>query len=477
MPRNVMMPIFDFLGFITVIVIFALSGLWRASRVKTSIAYLLADRHTGLFALIATLVMTELNTSTLISFSSAGFFAGDWAIMLPMVFLIGLSFYAITVAKKYREQNALSIAEIFHKKYGPSYARAVSICLICAMIGFSSTYVRSLTIFFMPLWHLNSWILSTILVGAVVGFTLRGGLISIIRSDIMSFLLVLIFLPLIFYWTYNFNESVPVSPLAFTEGRKLLPPNFIVSLIVLTSFTYILAPWYGQKIFSAKNAKIAYWSVAISAVFIFVLYGLMVLACSVLQKKGIELRSPESALPFILANVVPIGARGLAYGLIFCIGATTLAGVWSAMTSMIMSDFFYLRDSSLKQPITITLGFAFISLVLANTLVDNVFNKLILANIPVFALSFALLAAFYWPRVTLVGAYASTIIGLFWGIFCYLYFGEVGNYTVYWAFIGLPLIFLSGAGISLLTQNSNRWVSQRLAKSSECKIAKAQRNL
>jgi len=445
-----MMPVFDFLGFLAIIGIFALSGMWRANRVKTAIAYILADRHTGLFALIATLVMTELNTSTLISFSSAGYFAGDWAITLPLVFLIGLSFYALTVAKKYREFNAVSVAEVFYKKYGSAYGRAVSICLICAMVGFSSTYIRSLTIFFAPLLHINSWLLSTILITAVVLFTLRGGLISIIRSDMVSFLLVLFFLPLIFYWTVNFNESVPVQPISIIEGRKLLTPDFVISLIVLTSFTYILAPWYGQKIFSAKNAKIAYWAVALSSVFIFALYGLMVLACSVLQKKGIELKSAENALPFILANVIPVGARGIAYGLIFCIGATTLAGVWSAMTSMVMSDFFILPNSNIKKPIVITLTFAFISLILANTLVDNVFNKLVLANIPVFALSFALLAAFYWPRVTIIGAYASTIVGLAWGIFCYWYFGEQGNYTVYWAFYGLPLIFLSGAGFSLL---------------------------
>lgn len=452
------MPVFDFLGFLLVIALFALSGIWQASKVKTKEAYLIANRHTGLFALVATLVMTELNTSTLISFSSAGFFAGDWALTLPLVFLVGLTFYAITVAKKYREFNAMSVAEVFLKKYGCTYARAVSLCLITAMIGFSSTYVRSLTLFFAPLLRINFWLLSFIMVAAVVVFTIRGGLISVIRSDIMSFILVLIFFPFIFYWTLNFNESIPVTPISLSVGREMLPPNFVLSLIILTSFTYILAPWYGQKIFSAKNAKVAYWSVAISAVFVFALYGIMVLACSVLQRKGIELKSAENALPFILSNIVPIGARGLAYGLIFCIAATTLAGVWSAMTTMVMSDFFLPQASGIKQPIIITLIVAFLSFFFANVLVDNVFNKLILANIPVFALSFALLAAFYWPRVTLAGAYASTITGLLWGIFCFVYFGEKGGYTIYWAFVGLPLVFGMGAGVSMLKHDARPFI-------------------
>lgn len=457
-----MTPALDFFGFLAVIAVFGISSIWRASRVKTAFSYILADRHIGLFALVATLVMTELNTSTLISFSSQGFFAGDWAITLPLVFLIGLAFYAITVARKYREHNAISIADIFLKKYGSGYARSVSLCLIIAMVGFSSTYVRSLTLFFAPLLRLDSWVLSLLLITTVVIFTLRGGLISVIRSDVMSFLMVLIFLPLVFYWTSNFSESLPTKAISFAEGRQLLPPNFILSLIILTSFTYILAPWYGQKIFSAKNAKIAYWSVALSSIFVFLFYGLMVLSCSILQKKGIDLKSAETALPFIFSNVIPVGARGLAYGLVFCIGATTLAGVWSAMTSMVMSDFFKLPNSSIKKPIFITLLFAIISFILANTLIDNVFNKLILANIPVFALSFALLAAFYWPSVTLSGAYASTIVGIFWGIFCYLYFGEEGNYTVYWSFIGLPLIFITGFSTSIMDRS---WQKFALRKS------------
>ena len=254
---------------------------------------------------------------------------------------------------------------------------------------------------------------------------------------------------MVFYWTLHFEESIPVPAISFAAGRQVLTPNFVLSLIILTSSTYILAPWYGQKILSAKNAKVAYWSVAICAVFVFAFYGLMVLSCSLLQKKGIELRSPESALPFILSNVVPIGARGIGYAFIFCIAATTLAGAFSAIVTMIMSDFFIPGNFSIKQPIIIYLVIASISYLLANTLVHNIFNTLIVANIPIFALSFGLLAAFYWPRVTPVGAYASTVVGLLWGFFCYAYFGIEGNYTIYWIFLGLPLVFGSGIVVSL----------------------------
>jgi len=443
------MPVFDFLGFLLVIALFAVGGMWQAGKVKTQSAYLIANRHTGLFALVATLVVSELNTSTLLAFSSAGFFAGDWALTLPFVLLVGLTFYSLTVAKKYREFNVLSVAEVFLKKYGSAYARVVSVCLIIAMLGFCSTYVRSFALFFAPLLRINIWLLSLIMIAAVLTFTLRGGLKSIIRSDIIIFVVALFFLPLVFYWTLNFNESIPVPAISFTEGRQALTPNFVLSLIILTSSTYILAPWYGQKILSAKNAKVAYLSMAICAVFVFALYGLLVLSCSILQKKGVELTSPENALPFILSNVVPIGARGIGYALIFCIAATTLAGAYNAIATIIMSDFFMPRCFNIKQPIIITLTIASISYVLSNMLVGNIFDTIIFVNIPIFALSFALLAAFYWPPVTSAGAFSSTVVGLLWGLFCYNYFGVEGHYIIYWIFFGLPLVFGCGISVSL----------------------------
>ena len=96
------------------------------------------------------------------------------------------------------------------------------------------------------------------------------------------------------------------------------------------------------------------------------------------------------------------------------------------------------------------MSFAICSFLLANLLVDRVFDKLILANIPVAALSFALLAGFYWKKANRYGALASMIVGWAVGIMTYLYFGEAGGYIWYWVMIGIPTIFISGVVFSLV---------------------------
>jgi solute:Na+ symporter, SSS family len=138
-------------------------GISRVSLTESS--YLVANRDTGLFALTATLVMTELNTATLISFAALGYAAGLWALILPTIFLIALLFYAFTVAKKWKAFNGLSVAAFFSKRYGKDVGKIASLTLLVSMVGFSATYIKSLVVLFNPMFpQLSEWAISALLV-------------------------------------------------------------------------------------------------------------------------------------------------------------------------------------------------------------------------------------------------------------------------------------------------------------------------
>ena len=389
------------------------SGLRKSQKVQTEESYLLANRKTSFFALTATLVMTELNTATLLSFSSMGYLVGLRALWLPVIFLVGLLFYAASVAKKWKEYNGVSVAGFFSERFGRGIGVVTSLSLFVAMLGFSATYVKSLCLLFVPLFpSLNMWILSSIFTALVLVMMARGGLVAIIRTDVVSFFAVIVFFPMLFYFT---NQSGGQMPVISALDAAILPPRFILSLIILTMFTYILAPWYGQKIFAARCQKTAVASVALAAVLVFFLYGLAVCTAAWVKGKGIVLESAELALPVALGQMVPRGFRGLGYGVLFAVSATTLSGVWSAMCTLLVGDFFRKGAKSYHRSMTLMVVCGIGSLFMANILVDRVFDKLILANIPVAALSFALLGGFYWPRVSQVGVYVSMVVGWFAG--------------------------------------------------------------
>jgi Na+/proline symporter len=426
--------------FIAILALFSMIGIAKNRKIQSEESYLFAERKCGLFGLTCTLIMTELNTATLLAFAGLGYIVGLRALFLPLIFLIGLIFYGLSVAKKYKELNASSVTALLRERYGKPFAQLASIFLIGSMMGFTATYVKSVTLIFCPVFPMwNGWILSGYLVLIILLMTLRGGLIAIIRTDITSFLLICLIFPLFLFYTKREAGTSEIQSLP-----DLLPYRFIISLVILTMFTYILAPWYGQKIFSAKSKRVAFSAVILAAIFVFIFYGVGVLSTAYLKASGIVISSPDMAIPEIINLYFPVGLKGVAYATLFMISGTTLAGVWSAMSSMIITDFGR-SSTNYRQGLLMTLLFAATSYVLGNTLVDKILDKLILANIPVAALSFALLAGFYWKKASTTGAVLSSTIGFSWGLFSFLYFGEEGLYTWYWALWGIPLIF--GAGI------------------------------
>jgi len=190
--------------FLAFILLLIGSGLYRARGVNSEGAYLLAGRNAGFLSLTATLVMTEFNTATLISFASMGYLVGLRALLLPLIFLIGLLFYALTVAKKWKSYNGLSVASFFSERYGRDIGLFASSTLLIAMAGFSGVYVKSLCMLFAPHFPgVSPWLLSAGLVALVLLMTWRGGLVSIIRSDLLSGIVILAFFPVLAFFAAN----------------------------------------------------------------------------------------------------------------------------------------------------------------------------------------------------------------------------------------------------------------------------------
>ncbi|HUX80382.1 MAG TPA: hypothetical protein VMW10_11680, partial [Alphaproteobacteria bacterium] len=218
----------DWLIFFIFLSLLSFIGIAKVKNIKNEEQYLLAGRKTGFIALTATLVMTEFNTGTLLAFSGMGYAAQWWALTLPFIFLIGLMFYAMTVAKKWKEFNGLSVAHYFTERYGKNIGLITAAILFLAMVGFSSTYIKSLSMLFLPLFPgLNAWGLSGILTSIVLLMTLKGGLISIIRTDIISFIAVLIFLPILLYFSWDLDASGIEASLSISESLQILPPGFV----------------------------------------------------------------------------------------------------------------------------------------------------------------------------------------------------------------------------------------------------------
>jgi Na+/proline symporter len=335
--------------------------------------------------------------------------------------------------------------------------------LLLAMTGFCATYVKSLGLIFQPVAApLPFWLLTALLTTVVLAVVLPGGLVSVVRSDVVSFIVTLALLPVLLAIGSMRSgqmgglasvfppDQLTVAPLA-QWTHPALPFWFVTSLIVLTCFTYIAAPWYGQKMFAAKNEHTAFMAVAISAVLVFMLYGSMVLAAAHLRVLQPQIPDPQLAVPTMIVQWLPPAVRGTGMAVLFAAALTTLSGVWSAMAAMVAADFHWAAGRHLGAQRGLLIAFAVLSWLGAVFLVDDILNRLILANVPVAGLAFALLAGFHWRRATTAAAWASTVVGAAWGAGTFIVVGESGGYTWAWSIYGIPLIFATGVAVSLTT--------------------------
>lgn len=458
----------DLLGFAGFLALLAWVSRRRAASARE---FLVAGRSVDLFPLTATLVMTEFNTSTLLAFSAAGYRAGPMALALPLVFLIGLAFYTATVARPWKRFNRLSVAELFTERYSPALGRFAALMLLAAMTGFCATYVKSLALLFQPLVpNVPFPLLTSVCTAVVVAVVLPGGLLSVVRSDVASFVVTIVLLPALLVIGIMTSGSSGGLAAAFPHDQlavdpigqwshPALPFRFVTTLVVLTCFTYIAAPWYGQKIFAARDERTAFAAAGWSAVLVFLLYGSALLAAAHFRVVEPDLPDPQLAVPQMVLTWLPAGTRGVGLAVLFAAALTTLGGVWSAMAAMVAADFGWATAGRIGTQRAVLIAGAFTSWLGGTFLVDDILNRLILANIPVAALAFALLAGFYWKGATTAGAWASVIVGVAWGTGSFLVVGEEGGYTWPWAIYGIPLIFATGIAVSLMTPTSARRIA------------------
>ena len=251
-----MTTVFDVTGFVMILIVLAISARHRS---RGDDDYLVAGRRLTLFPLIATLVMTEFNTSTLLAFAAAGYRAGPMALALPLVFLVGLLFYTVTVARAWKRFDRLSVAELFAARYSQTLGRAASVLLLAAMTGFGATYVKSMVLLFAPFVpDVPPAVVGGALTIVVLAVTIPGGLVSVVRSDVAGFVLTLALVPALVALGVSHSASagglaavfdasqLTVAPMAQWQ-HPALPFRFVATLIALTCVTYIAAPGTARR--------------------------------------------------------------------------------------------------------------------------------------------------------------------------------------------------------------------------------------
>lgn len=237
------------------LIIFAASSIWLGKRAatgqKTNEEYFLMGRKLGLFALMMTLLATQVGGGALMGAAEEAYTQG-WAVLFyPLGMVLGLCVLGLGYGGKMRKLNLTTVPEIFEKIYHSTFLRQLAALLSIASIYFiligQAIAARK---FFVSIdfggnhLFIGFWIV-------LVAYTAMGGLRAVVSTDMMQASFILFTLALAFCFSASPPSPSFVENLAFKE----LGATPWLSWLLLPLFFMLIEQDMGQRCFAAKKPR------------------------------------------------------------------------------------------------------------------------------------------------------------------------------------------------------------------------------
>lgn len=506
----------DYLIVVIYILFILIYGIFKARNVKHADDFLVAGRSLGLFVLTGTLVMTELNTATAIGWSAFGYRAGLWSLILLLCFAFGLGSYTLLVAKRWKRLDAVSIAEMAQARFGSRMRALVAFLTISSLCVFGPGYLKAASMVFSigigdyQMQYIG-WT-TTVLCLIVLAFTLAGGLVSVVWTDTASMIITLITLPILFGVCYvkgggmvGLTETFGAQYATLNPAGKwndaFVPGTFVVAIYMLLFLIYCQAPWYGQRMFAAKNPRTAYLAMIFATVLIIIGYALY-LGSAAFARAGFE-RAGLPPLPFVdqekaiaiaIVQWMPMFFKGLMLSMIFAVCQTTLSSIWNTNVSMIVQDVYKAHinpQASDRQMLSVS---RWVTILVAGLTVllalkgERIIDYLFFANVFQISIFFLTLGGFLFWGVTHKATWIVTFISILVGFWVYLgketadgiqtvylfgiklYSGPVGGEP--WLYVlcvyVMPVVCVVGALLCLLLKDDKEDIATKVRFFERC---------
>ena len=118
--------------------------------------------------------------------------------LVPCIFLVGFAFYTVLVAKKWKRVNAVSTAEMFGQRYSRGMQLFASAIDVFTLLILCSCYLKAAAVVFETAFGASLTTTIVVVCTVVLGFTLAGGLVSVVWTDLASFVVTVVTLPILF---------------------------------------------------------------------------------------------------------------------------------------------------------------------------------------------------------------------------------------------------------------------------------------
>ena len=414
-------------------------GLWAARRVHNSRDYVVAGRSLPLYMSFALVFATWFGAETVLGVSATFLQDGMGGIIAdPFGFSFCLVLIALFFARAFYRLNLLTIGDFYRKRYNKPVEVATSVCITLSYLGWTSAQFTALGFVFhalsggaIPL----GWGIA-LGAGAVLVYTLFGGMFSIAYTDLFQTVIIIVGLLYLAFLLGGMAGGFDAVVLHAAQAEKFhfwpQPELREVLAFVAAFLTAALGSIPQQDVFqrvtAAKDADTAVRGTMIGGIVYFCMAFVPIfLAYSALlidpQMVGPlvagDANESQLILPKLILGHTPLFAQVMFFGALLSAIMSSASGALLAPTSLFTENVLrpflpHMNDRQFLLTLRLVLViFALAVLVFALESDASIYQMVQNAYKVTLVSAFApLVLGLFWKRATTAGALLSVVLGL-----------------------------------------------------------------
>lgn len=411
-----------------VAVVFAF-GLWMARGSQSSSRFFLAKRQLSGGLVGATLSATVVGGSATIAAGALVYSIGLPGLWLDIGGIVGLLVLGFFVSSRVRKTNLFTLPEIVGNMYGPIVRKVAAFLVVISQIAWVALLLQACSAVIGSVLPVDSLVVLGILLVIFVSYTLVGGQLSVVWTDVLQLAVMIVGVcciatPLIVSQAWDGFSSVSVDLISFPLNSSVSVFS-AASMFLLMGLPSLVGPDVYSKILSARDEKAAsrgcFFAALIRTLFA-VCIGLLGLSAVVLVP---GLQSPSLAIPSVIL-LLPSAFSGVVLAAFLSVMISSADSVLLSAGTVVSIDL--VGDKKVWTSRIAMVGVAVFGFIVAVVLNDVIATLKLAYTVFVGGLTLPVLFGLYAKKthVTSSGALVSFVLG--------------GSASLVWFFLGSPYV-------------------------------------